>query len=991
MEQQRGTKTLESFLMPGTPPSVRSKYLSLAERARQTSFGLLEEDIVMLDTETTGLSFRESELIEIAAARISGDTIVDRFQTFVHPSGPIPAEIQVLTGITDLDVSNAPSAEEAVRELAAFVRGQPVVAHNASFDRTFIERVPGGRDVSDTWIDSLSLSRIALPRITSHRLADMAEAFGCASVTHRAMADVDALCGMWRILLMALSDLPAGMLANLSEMHQDVPWTLRPLFAHFGQAYYGARFSLKDHRRELVAQSAGHKRQDAMDCFGARSAASDNTLALGPRAPQPEGITQAFGANGVVASMYGAYEQRPEQVAMALEVRGAQATSTHRAIEAGTGVGKSMAYLLPSILFARANDVTVGVATKTNALTDQLVTHDLPALQAGMPGGVSFCSIKGYDHYPCLRRLEASLIRKLPLDRVEHDGRSDQAVAADMLTAMATIMGYACQSPEGDLDALGIRWRYVPRDMLTTSPAECARIRCPFYPNECFVHGARRRASCADIVVTNHSLLLRDISLDNAILPPIRHWIVDEAHSFEQEARRQWAQEFSVEAARNVFTTLGSITTGVIHSIMARSATLDGSTLITGLLTKASSAVQRASDASSDLTTAIHGLIDLSESSGGYDNIVVWIDSRVRETLPWQAVVDTAAVAFDSYEQASKSLDEAVQALAPESAQMSTELGEATRTLKTLASALKLIVLEPDESYVYSAELYRAKRRMVWERLVAEKLKVGDDLAKRWYPEIMSVSYTSATIAIGDDFSHFNHAIGFDLLPDEAHKAVRLNSSYDFDRNMSVIVARDMPAPGDRAYLERLENLLYDVHVAMQGSVLTLFTNRREMEQVFKRLRSRLAAAGLEVVCQERGTSPRRLRERFMAEEQLSLMALKSFWEGFDAAGDTLRCVVIPKLPFASPRDPLVRERELREPRAWWRFSLPEAVLSVKQAAGRLIRTSSDTGVLVIADSRVSSKRYGQTFIRALPSKSCSMLETRNIARFIKMWNASRR
>lgn len=176
----------------------------------------------------------------------------------------------------------------------------------------------------------------------------------------------------------------------------------------------------------------------------------------------------------------------------------------------------------------------------------------------------------------------------------------------------------------------------------------------------------------------------------------------------------------------------------------------------------------------------------------------------------------------------------------------------------------------------------------------------------------------------------------------------------------------------------------------MGGSVLTLFTNRREMERVYDGLRPRLVAAGLDVAYQERGSSPRRLRQRFLEERHLSLLALRSFWEGFDAAGDTLRCVVITKLPFASPRDPLVRERELREDRSWWRHSLPEAVISVKQAAGRLIRTSSDTGVLVLADSRLVTKRYGRQFVGSLPSKSVATLEAANVRRYIEMWRSSR-
>ena len=185
-------KTLDDLILPGTPASVRAAYATLAERAQTQQFGLLEDDVVVLDTETTGLSFKDCTLIEISAARLRGREVVETFETFVNPHCLIPAEIVQLTGISQVDVADAPDAREAVAALADFVGGAPVLAHNATFDRTFVEAVPGGVNVSDTWIDTLALSRIALPRLSSHRLADMAEAFDCASVPHRAGDDVAA-------------------------------------------------------------------------------------------------------------------------------------------------------------------------------------------------------------------------------------------------------------------------------------------------------------------------------------------------------------------------------------------------------------------------------------------------------------------------------------------------------------------------------------------------------------------------------------------------------------------------------------------------------------------------------------------------------------------------------------------------------------------------------------------------------------------------------
>ena len=969
---------LEDILLPGTPAAVAEAYRRLPERAKVEDFGLLEDDVVVLDTETTGLSFSSCQLTEIAAVRLRGREVSERFRTFVNPGMPIPKNIVALTHITDADVAGAPTPAEAVAQLADFVGGAPVLAHNATFDRTFVERVPGGREVSDLWVDTLALSRIALPRLSTHRLQDMAEAFGCASVSHRAMDDVDALSGMWRIILCALSDLPAGMLEQLANMHPDVEWAYRPILTHLALQNPGIPFSLVGVRRELVSAERQPPRDDASELDGALKVPGEAELAA------------QFAPGGVAEAMYEGFEPRPQQVQMAEEVREALRDGSMRAIEAGTGVGKSVAYLLPLALYAHANHVTCGVATKTNALTDQLVTHELPALDRALPGGVTYCALKGYDHYPCLRRLTNAMSGDLPVaEAAGVNGRSEATVAADMLTAIATTLSYVGQSVEGDLDALGIRWGSVPRRLLTVTAAECQHSRCPFFPNLCLLHGARRRAAGADVVVTNHSLLLRNIAADGRILPPIRDWVVDEAHSFEQEARRQWALEVSAERMRAAFEQLGGTRSGVIHAYSTLAAGSEAATPALGLLAKAASTSARAQLSSADFFDAVRGLVAVAKGGGGYDALTVWLGEEVRGTSAWTAVREAGDDFVRRLDDLAHDLEAAQRVCAENLPALPGDLEDVCRTIADARDACRLIVEGTDEGYVYSAEVSRAKRRAGMERLVAECLDVGAELADRWYPDMRSVTYASATMTVGGDFSHFDHTVGFDLLPEARHREVALESCYDYDEHMSVVVARDMPDPYDPSYLDRLEQLLYDVHVAMGGSVLTLFTNRREMEQVYGRLEPRLAAEGLELAMQERGGSTRRLRDRFVAERALSLMALRSFWEGFDAAGDTLRCVVIPKLPFSSPRDPLVQERARRDRQAWRRYSLPEAVLSVKQAAGRLIRTSSDTGVLVLADARLTSRGYGKVFLRSLPSKSVSTLGIDNVGRFVETWRKS--
>ncbi|WP_291290079.1 helicase C-terminal domain-containing protein [Enorma sp.] len=959
--------TMEAAVLPGTPRFVIEQYKTLAERARERVFGIIEEDVIILDTETTGLSVRDNELIEISAAVLTQRGIKERFDTFVHPTGPIPDEIIKLTGIRNADVIHAPSAREAVEALAEFVAGRPVVAHNATFDRSFIEAVKGGVNVSDIWIDSLALSRIALPRLASHKLSSMAELFGCAAVSHRATDDVDALAGMWRILLTALTDLPAGLLRLLADTHPDVAWSYRPVFSFLAQNMTDEPFSLRAARARVLEDEPGEERFD-----------SDDLPALAM--PSDQAIEACYEPGGVVAKMYETFEPRAEQVEMSCEVRDAIASSTNRVIEAGTGVGKSVAYLVPLVAAAKENNITVGVATKSNNLADQLMYHELPKLSDAIEGGISYCALKGFDHYPCLRKLER-LARSTAEIKTDRD-------PADTLTAIAVIYAFACQSPSGDLDALGIRWKSVNRQDLTTGSRECARRLCPFFPDACLVHGARRRAARSDVVVTNHSLLFRNVAAEGKILPPIRHWVVDEAHSVEREARRQWAITVSADDSRSVFERLGGEGAGTLGTIGREFSHHEAATLYMGLCARAVACATRASRSMADLFDAVRELSKTARG-GGYDQVNLWIGDELRESEGWSAFLPTAFGAVDALEEAEKALRALADALAQDAPERAADVSEHARRIADLKDGLALIVRGEDDRYVYSLQVNR-RLRAGGEALTAERLDIGEALAEQWLPELHTAIFTSATLSVSGDFKHFEHAVGLDRLPSGSSKSLHLDSSYDFDANMSIVVASDLPDPRNRdAYIDALEDLLVDVHVAMEGSVLTLFTNRRDMEELFERVKPRLAAAGLELACQLRMSSARRLRDHFVAERSSSLFALKAFWEGFDASGETLRCVIIPKLPFASPTDPLACERARREERAWARYALPDAVLEVKQAAGRLIRSSTDTGVLVLADSRLVTKGYGKKFLSSLPTAMYQRIDAKQVGRYLELWRRS--
>jgi ATP-dependent DNA helicase DinG len=956
---------LHEILIPGTDADVVARYETLAERAKDVSFALREDEYVVLDTETTGFSAERDSLIEIAAAIMRGPEIGARLLTFVDPGRDIPPYITELTGITNEDVNGAPSAQEALAELDAFIGTRMIIAHNAPFDRAFIAAsAPSHSTLGDEarWIDSLELARIALPRLREHKLQTLSEAFGVPASTHRASDDVEALCHIWRILLVGIGDLPPGLPDVLAGLFPQMLWPLRAVLRQVAGSAGEARFSLAEARAARERSQPLRHKVDAEELEG-------GILELRPI--EAEELARAFSSDGLLFEMYGAYEPRAEQLLMATEIADALDSYTHRAIEAGTGVGKSMAYLLPLVLFAQRNQVTCGVATKTNALLDQLMYHELPRLDAALPEGVSYVALKGYDHYPCLRKL-------MHLARDEERRFENTSVP----TMVAMLLSFVCQSAQGDLDPLALHWRELPRYELCASADDCLRHRCRFY-RHCLLHGARRVARNADIVLTNHALLFCDMETENGILPPIRQWVIDEAHGMESEARRQLGHVLEPRLLDQTLVGLSGAS-GALAAMQRKAAGLAGAAPLLGQIAATQEEARTAGVVTSSFASQLKELCQIAEQSS-YHQVELWIDARLRESAPWGSLRSIASALATRLETLWRSCRDIVS-YSTQFDELFELQGDLTGFVGELEAALTsfgLIFDGDNENYVYYAELDR-RAESPHDRLIAARIDIGAVLLESLYPETLSVIFTSATLAAGTDFGYFARASGLDRLPPENWRATQFASSYDFETNMAVYLPTDVPEPNTVGYREALETLIFEVHVALGGSTLTLFTNRRDMEGMYERLKDLLAAEGVALRCQRRGFSAKRLRDEFLENEALSLFALRSFWEGFDAPGDTLRCVIIPKLPFGKPNDPLMLERSLRQRNAWKAYALPEAIIDLKQAAGRLIRSSTDSGSLILADTRLLTKWYGRSFLNALPSQQRHTLNTQEITQALR-------
>lgn len=1011
------TTHLNDYILENTPQRIRNRYAQLARYAVEHNFGVLDEDVVVIDTETTGFSFNHDELIQIAAARMQNGVIVGWYNTFVNPGQPIPDDVKFLTHITDEMVVDAPNADQALCGLVEFVGNTPLVAHNANFDCTFTTKRESGATLKENiWIDSLDLARIALPRFKSHRLLDLIRAFGGPESTHRADDDVTATCLVYRVLLAAVQSMPPELVKYIAEMSSVESWNTAYVFKCLAldeAPTYNvrkARFAAislpsADIRHDAFKPRAAEEQNNAIadnvsretlmpsaeangtetDDGGVipQDSASDEThsepesnVASSLVFATDEEIETAFSPEGLVGSLYENYEMREEQKLMALSVNSALASGRNLVVEAGTGVGKSMAYLVPLALAAQKNNITVGVATKTNALLDQLINKELPLLNEAL--GVSATSLKGFTHYPCMRKVE----------RLAWNGPTIVPYKGQFLQqapSLAGLLSYIEQTEYDDMDGLKIDYRAMPRYTITTKSTECLRRKCPFYGRSCFVHGAREEASRSDIVVTNHSLLFWDVRFEGGLLPPIRYWAIDEAHSAEQEARRAFSLSLSSDQLRSLAQRVSSDsakTNVFLAAQRSKNQTSEAQALTDALITKARNAGGAFAIAAEEFTLRVKDLLYFNPQPkrSGYEYIDLWLNEDIRNSETFAGVAESAKAVHSTLDKLLKAARdlvayfESIEETSPEQRAIALVALE----LREISEAIEIVFSSAADSQVRSVRLSTAKDRLN-EVFTVQPLDVGEMLNTSLYQDTQSVVYTSATLTVDGSFDTFEKAMGLNKSDFSKTDYVQVESSYDFDTNMRIFIPEDMPEPQDAAYLSELEKFLYELHVAQEGSMLTLFTNRKEMEQCFDVVYPQLKEHNLRLICQKWGVSIKGLRDDFLKDEHLSLFALKSFWEGFDAPGATLKGVVIPKLPFGLPTDPLSCERSVIDRNAWSHYSLPAAVIDVKQAVGRLIRTANDEGIVVLADKRLLTKYYGKKFLNSLPSKNIQVLPMQEI------------
>ncbi len=955
------------------------------------------ESFVALDLELTPFSGDQQRIIEIAAVRFRGGLMVDSFSSLVDPCCGINHRVEQLTGICQKQVDAAPALAEIVPRFLSFVGDEPLVGQSINLDVECL--AAAGVPLHNRVYDTFELASLLLPGLPAYDLGTIARSVDVElEQEHRALGDAVVAGRVFLALLDRAARLSLGVLVHLNSLAVRLPnWPFTDLFQQL------QRRRLKGH---FIAQQQGQPTSDrGADQPGADLDAAPDGLMLedglplfaasprpSPRAPlrpapepvpvDPAELRALLGPGGAVSEVLPGFEERQEQLRMMEAVAEALNTSEHLLVEAGTGTGKSMAYLLPAIYSAARNGQRVVVSTNTLNLQDQLFHKDIPALQRCLPLEFRAALLKGRGNYLCQRRW-------LVLSRLPNLG------PPEILLLIRTLI-WLSLTETGDRAELNLSPAESGLWSRVSAQAEsCALANCPqFRRGSCFVVRARRNAENAHLIVVNHALLLSDLATSGGVLPEYSHLVVDEAHHLEEEATEQLGFTLSWGDLSSFLAGLCQITTGhravgflpeLLVALREKEVTSEEATRFKGLVLAAESSVESALEEGRSFFEALccflHDHVDDRSRAGAR----LRITSSVRAQPGWSEIeVRWAELAekLENLQRHCQRLAATVQLL--DEGQILEQEGLLAE-LSGFQSYLDRVRTQGEEivSIASPNGIYWISGATLQEDLALSSapLHVGEALNNALFSCKDSVILTSATLTAEGSFDYIRERLGV-----EEARELMVGSPFDYKRSTLLYVVQDIPEPTRPASQRAVESTLTDLVLALEGRTLVLFTSHAQLRLTAGAIRSRLEERGILLLAHGLDGSRRRLLQAFMSSPRAVLMGTSSFWEGIDVVGEALSCLVIVKLPFSVPTDPIFAARSEAFEEPFRQYSVPQTILRLKQGFGRLIRSRSDRGIVVILDSRVGSKFYGPSFIHSLPQCTVRMGPAVHVAEAAKSW-----
>ena len=928
--------------------------------------GIHQDILIALDLETTGINAKSDHIIEVGAVKFIGGEQVDTLSMLVNPQRKLSSFIIGLTGISQDDVDSAADWDDVKVEVAEFIAGVPIIGHNVGFDASFL-RSHGVKP--DGLYDTMSMAEIALPSGPEYSLGRLSQRFGFLHDNpHRALSDALATRDLFLHLLGIIEGFDRSVIEQVKTLGEKASTPLGAL----------ARRILDSDDSPLLPTSDSLTGIDPKE-LSTRLRSSSKIPSVEPHkydqdeidSQKVEDAVEAiFGEGGSLEKTLTGFESRPEQVEMAKAVAEAIENQEHLIVEAGTGVGKSLAYLIPSVLQAIRSGKKIVISTNTINLQEQLISKDVEITSTALLASgekadrMRASQLKGRANYVCFKRWQNAVLSTDPND-----------VESKLLSK---ILVWLRETKTGDRSELALG-RLTP--LFNRFSAQGAAM-CPSKEGPCFLRKARNQANSSNVVIINHALLMSDIAMGGGLLPEHDVLVIDEAHHLESAATSHLGftvNQFQLEnelrqltGNRGILAKLAStISKGVVNA-------LDASTNIAAQATEAvDSAIQNASvmfDMAAQIAaTAARGSQHQSEIrlTASVRSQPIWSDMEIAWENANTRLLEVSAHLVELCEQASATKDSSAEGLLLDAYAVKDSVEYA-------ATSLREAIPEPLDDSVY---WLRAQTGSRGTNINGAPLNVSVKLNQALFENDRSVILTGATIAYEKNFERYRNSIGL-----STGKDLVLGSPYDYKKNTLIAVPEDMPAPGDPGFANATADVLIDIARSSAGRVLVLFTSISALDNARKAISSVLGQEGIRVIAQGADGSPARIM-RMLAEDGPTIaLGTSSLWEGVDLQGASLDALVMARLPFPVPSDPIVAARSEQFEDGFGEYSIPEAVQRFRQGFGRLIRSRTDRGVFVILDNRIVTKNYGVKFQRALPRCTVRRVSSERLFTLLESW-----
>ena len=902
----------------------------------------LSETLVAIDLETTGVDPDRDAIIEVGAVKFNSQGVLDQFTSLIAPARSIPQPVQALTGIQESELEGAPMLDEVVGDIEDFIGDCPLVGHNsASFDADFLDAA--GIRRSAVVYDTFILASLLLPGIGQYSLRFLTEWLKIPfPVQHRALPDAIAHKDLFLALQKEADQLSPELLSKIAAWLAPTNWPWRQFF----QERAGVSPGTSSVSFATLKPFVGDPIQPIAN--------SDQV--------ETDAVTKLLASASAHPELLPQFEERPQQVKMAHAVTAALNENESLIVEAATGTGKSLAYLVPAALYALKENCRLIISTSTINLQEQLANKDIPILKALLASSSNGWSsrelrsaqLKGRQNYLCLHRLE--------LMQASSELDDDEA---KMMTRLAI---WLTKTENGDRSELNLsRPEELIWQRLNAGTAGCSPGSCPYaLDGSCFLTRARRQAEAAHLVVINHAMLLSDVAIGGHLLPSYSDLIIDEAHHLEQEATRQLGFSAGEDEFRLFLDRCRRLSPELRKGLRSPAAALGPAAPLAGVVAELDQAAERARTRAREFMDYLRDFLEEQETeSSGYDNQLL-INRAMRVQPNWSKI----EIAWEDLRLALSQAINLLRRLSEELAAIEQsgllnygliviETSALLQQGQTLMDGFTDILKEDPERIVWVTE----GRRSGIMKVASAPLSVAELLRERLYATKDSIIFTGATLSSQGSFDYMRERIGL-----AEAKELCLESPFDYQKAVLLLTPTDMPEPDQSDYTAALAKIVSELGKSSRGRGLVLFTSHSSLRAAYRPIRDIMAKEGIDVVGQGIDGSPSRLLRALRSNSRTLLLGTSSFWEGVDVAGEALSLLVITRLPFNVPTEPVFTSRAAHYEEPFREYALPQAVLRFKQGFGRLIRTKNDRGVVAILDQRIGSKNYGNVFLESLPS-----------------------